>query len=138
MRVFCLCAYSFVICWSPLGVFEPHFAFLGVTLGILLGAFGAPWASKGLSLASLWSPLGSLGTPWGHLGPLGLPRGAWDDFGSKMDPQFRASGFQVAHLRTRNDLAELSGLSEQWVQSAAGAAAPNPTLLAPGARMTVV
>jgi len=58
-----------------------------------------------------------------------------------MDVQFRANGSQVARLPTKNDLAELSGVSAhsaQWAQSAAGAAAPNPTLLAPGARMTVV
>ena len=54
-------------------------------MGFLLGALGAPWAPKGPSLASFWSPFGSLGTPWGHLGHPGLPRGAWDDFGSKMD-----------------------------------------------------
>ena len=76
------------------------------TLGFLLGAFGAPWAPKGPSLASLWSPFGSLGTPWGHLGHLGLPRGAWDDFGSKMDVQFQANDSQVARLRTKSDLAE--------------------------------
>ena len=138
MRVFCLCVYSFLLCGSPLDVFGAYFAVLGATLGILLGAFGAPWAPKGPSLASLWSPFGSLGTPWGHLGHLGLPRGAWDDFGSKMDVQFRANGSQVARLRTKNDLAELSALSALWAQSGAGAAAPNPTLLAPGARMTVV
>ena len=130
-----------MICWSPLGVFGAHFALIGATLGFLLGAFGAPWAPKGLSLASLWLPFGSLGTPWGHLGHLGLPRGAGDDFGSKMDVQFRANGSQVARLRTKSDLAELSALSAvsaQWAQSAAGAAAPNPTLLAPRAGMTVI
>ena len=139
MRVFCLCVYSFVICWSHLIVFGAHFALLGATLGFLLGAFGAPWAPKGLSLASLWPPFGSLGTPWGHLGHLGLPRGAWDGFGSKMDVQFRANGSQVACLRTKNDLAELSGgrrVRRVSAQSGAGAAAPNPTSLAPGARMT--
>ena len=138
LRVFCLSVYSFLICWFPLGVFGTHFALLAATLGFLLGAFGAPWAPKGPSLASLWSPFGSLGTPWGHLGHLGLPRGAWDDFGSKMDVQFRANGSQVARLRTKNDLAEFSELNALWAQSGAGAAAPNPTSLAPGARMTVV
>ena len=137
--MFRLCEYSFVICWSPLGVFGTHFTFLGATLGFLLEAFGAPWAPKGLSLVSLWLPFGSLGAPWDHLGHLGLPRGAWDDFGSKMDVQFRANGSQVAHLRTKSDLAELSDVREisaLWAQSGAGAAAPNPTSLAPGARMT--
>ena len=76
-----------------------------------LGAFGAPWATKGLSWASLWRPWGTLGTPWGHLGHLGLPRGAWDDLGSKMDVQFRANVSQVRSLRTKSDLAELSGFS---------------------------
>ena len=139
MRVFPLCVYSFVICWSPLNGFGTHFALLGPTLGFLLGPFGMPWAPKGVSLASLWRPWGSLGTPWGHLGHLGLPSGAWDDLGSKMDVQFRANGSQVARLRTKSDLAELSGgsaFSAQWAQSAARAAAPNPTSLAPGARMT--
>ena len=138
MRVFRLCVYSFVICFSPLGVFGAHFALLGATLGLLVGPFGAPWAPKGLSLASLWPPCGSLGIPWGHWGHLGLPRGAWDDFGSKMDVQFQANGFQVARLRTKSNLAELSPRSAISTQSGARAAAPNPTSLAPGPRMTVV
>ena len=139
MRVFCLCVYSFVICWSHLIVFGTHFVLLGAPLDFLLKAFGAAWAPKGPSLPTLWSSFGSLGTPWGHLGHLGLPRGAWDDFGSKMDVQFRANGSQVARLRTKSDLAELSAGrrgSAQWAQSGARAAAPNPTSLAPGARMT--
>ena len=138
MRVFCLCVYSFLICWSNLIVFGAHFALLAATLGFLLGAFGAPWAPKGPSLASLWCPFGSLGIPWGHLGHLGLPRGAREDFGSKMDVQFRANGSQVARLRTKNNLAEFSRVCPQWAQSAAGAAAPNPTSLAPRAWMSVV
>ena len=139
MRVFCLGVYSFLICWFPLGGFGTHFAVLGTTLGFLLGPFGAPWAPKGISLASLLLSFGSLGTPWGHLGHLGLQSGAWDDFGSKMDAQFRANGSQVRNLRTKSNLAELSprspgsGIS---TQSGARAAAPNPTSLAPGARMT--
>ncbi len=113
----------------------------GCDLGVLLGSFGAVRAPKGLSLASLWLPFGILWLPWdsvGHLGHLGLPRGAWDDFGSKMDVQFRANGSQVARLRTKSDLAELSRQCRVWAQSGARAAAPNPTSLAPGARMTVV
>ena len=136
MRVFCLSVYSFVICWSHLIVFGAHFVLLGVTLGFLARAFEAPWASKGPSLPSLWSSFGSLGTPWGHLGHPGLPRGAWVDFGSKMEVQFRANGSQVARLRTTNDLAEFSGGRELSAQSGADAAAPNPTSLAPGAMMT--
>ena len=105
------------------------------------GDFGLPfgaWAPKGPSLASLWSHFGSLGTPWVHLGHLGLPSGAWDDLGSKMDVLFRANGPQVTRLRTKSDLAEFSDVSDVsalWAQSAARAAAPNPTSLAPGARM---
>ena len=123
------------------GALRPSFSFLGPTLGLLLKAFAASRAPKGLSLASLWLPFGSLGTPWDHLGHLGLPRGAWDDLGSQMDVQFRTNGSQVTRLRTKSDLAEFSGfrrVSAQWAQSGAGAAAPNPTSLAPGARMTVV
>ena len=71
--------YSPLICWFSLGVFGAHFVLLGATLGFLLGALGSQGAFLGVTLASL-------GTPWGHLGRLGLPRGAWDDFGSKMDP----------------------------------------------------
>ena len=134
MRVFCLCVYS-LLCGSPLDVFGAHLAVLGTTLGIRLGAFGAPWGPEGLSLTSLWLPFGSLRTPLDHFRHLGLPSGAWDDLGSKMDVQFRANGSQVARLRTKSDLAELS---RQWAQSGAGAAAPNLTSLAPGARMTVV
>ena len=141
MRVFCLCVYSFVICRFSLGVFGSHFALLGSTLGVLLGAFGAPWAPKGLSLASLWPPFGSLGTPWDHLGHLWLPRRAWADFESKMDVQFRANGSQVHNLRTKSDLAEFSCASAASAlsrRSGARAVGPNPTSLAPGARMPVV
>ena len=141
LRLFCLCVYTFPICWFPLNVFGAHFVVLGATSGLLFEPFGAPRAPKGLSLASLWPPWGCLGTPWGHLGHLGPPRGAWDVFGSKMDVQFRANGSQVARLRAKSDLAELSRVCRVccvWAQSGAGPAAPNPTSLAPGARMTVV
>ena len=115
MHIICLCVHSFLICWFPLGVFGTHFVLLGATLGLLLGCFGTPRLPRGCSLASLWLPFGSLNTPWGHLGHLGLPRGALDDFGFKMDVQFRANGFQVtrqvARLRTKNDLAEFSAAS---------------------------
>ena len=137
MRVFCLCVYSFLICCLSFGSLE----LILLSLARLWASFWAPWAPKGPSWASLWPPFGSLGTPWGHLGHHGLPRGAWDDFGSKMEVQFRANGSQVARLRTKSDLAEFSAGREhsaQWAQSAARAAAPNPTSLAPGARITVV
>ena len=135
MRALCLCVYSFVICWSPLNVFRTHFALLGATLGFLLGAFGASWALLRVTLATLFS---SLGTPLDHLGHLGLPSGAWDDLGSKRDVHFRANGSQVVRLRTKSDLVEFSAQCGVWAQSGARAAAPNPTSLAPGARMTVV
>ena len=115
-------------------------ALLGVTLASLWLP-GVTLAHFGLPLGSLWLPFGSLGAPWGHLGHLGLPRGARDDFGFKMDVQFRANGSPVARLRTKSDLAEFSAfsaISALWAQSAAGAAAPNPTLLAPGIRIKVV
>ena len=92
MRVFCLCVYSFVICVVSFGWLRDHFAFLGATLRLHLGAFAAPWAPKGLSLTSLWPPFGSLGTPWDHLGHLGLPRGAWDDLG----PKWKSNSEQMA------------------------------------------
>ena len=64
MRVFCLCVYSFVICWSHWNVFG-LFCSPWTTLGFLLGAFGAPWLPRG--------------PPWRHFGhplaPVGL-RGA--------------------------------------------------------------
>ena len=145
MHVFRLCVYSFVLCWSPLGVFGAHVALLGADFGPL---FGSLWGALifqrlkgplGVTLASLWPPFGPLGTPWDHLGHLGIPSGAWDDLGSKMDVLFRANGPQVRRLRIKRDLAELtrgSPGSEQSTQSVTGAAAPNPTSLAPGARMT--
>ena len=44
--VWCLCVYSFLICWFPLGVFGAHFALLGTTLGFLLDTLGAPRAAN--------------------------------------------------------------------------------------------
>ena len=61
MRVFWLCVYSFVICWSQWNVFGAHFALLGQL-----------WAS-------FWEPLGRLGLPrgppWRHFGPPWAPVG---------------------------------------------------------------
>ena len=79
MRVFCLCVYSFLICWF----FFVSLELILLSLARLCASFWAPWAPKGLSLASLGLPFGSLGSPWSHLGHLGLPRGAWTDFGRK-------------------------------------------------------
>ena len=65
--------------------------------------------------------------------------GTFSSFLTKLDVQFRANGSQVRSLRIKSDLAELTrGIpgSELSTQSGARAAAPNPTSLAPGARMT--
>ena len=130
---FCDLSVSFDCLWTSFC----HFALLGSRLGFLLGAVGAPWAPKGPSLASLLlSPFGSLWTPWDHFGHLGLPRGAWDDSGSKMDVQFRVNGSQVARLRTKRELAGIRAGSALSPQGGARAGAPDPTSLAPGARMT--
>jgi len=135
---FCYMVYyaSRPLCGSESGVCV-YFVYVCIVFWFV----GSPWVSlrapKGLPLASLWLPFGSLGTPWGHMGRLGLPRGAWDDLWVQNGTQFQANGSQVARLRTKKDPAEFSAFSEQWAQSGAGAAAPNPTLLAPGARMTV-
>ena len=54
LRICLLGVYSFVICWSPLGVFGARVAVLGTTLCFLLGPLGSPWIT-----------LGRLGLPWG-------------------------------------------------------------------------
>ena len=76
---------------SNLIVFGAHFAFLGVTLGFLLGALGAPWAPKGPSLASLWSPFGSelRGAIWGTLGSQG-------ELGMTWGPKWTSNSEQMA------------------------------------------
>ena len=71
MRVFflfiCIC---FLICWFPLGVFEPDFAFLGASLGLLLlESFGR----LGLPRGSLWRHSGLLWLPWDSVKPFGVP-----------------------------------------------------------------
>ena len=118
MRVLCLCVYSFLICCLPFRVFGTHFAFLGVTLGCLLGAIGSPWAPKGLSLASLWLPFASLGMPVGPLGPPWAPQDAWDDFGSKMDVRFSHCLERLRCLRIESGLVEFSfgkpRISPKW------------------------
>ena len=74
MNVFCLCVYSFLICWFPFGVFGAHFGLLGVTwasfcdpLGRLGFPRGSPWRHFGLPLA----PLGLRGAIWGTSGSQG-------------------------------------------------------------------
>ena len=145
MRIFCLChklcAYGCVICCSPLNVFAIHFAVLGMTLASLQ----LPWDASGY----LWGDLGSQRVLLGHfdllwaalksvdhLGHPGLPSGAWDDFGSKMDVRLRYYLERLRCLRIKSDLGDLSPASEVSRQSGARSAAPNPTSLAPGARMT--
>ena len=67
-----------------------------------------------------------------------LRLGTCSSFLTKLDVQFQANGSQVRNLPTKSDVAELSAASAVWAQSGAKAAAPNPTSLAPGAKMTVV
>ena len=139
MCIFCLCVYSFVICWPPLGALRPLF----VSLGRLWIHFG-----------SLRTALGLLLDPFGcHGGPLGLPSTCnqfFDKIGrpipskwlSSAQPahkkwpaaqktyiQFRADGSQVRSLRTKNGLLELCPQSRGSPGSARSAtcpAAPNP------------
>ena len=112
---FCYMVYyaSRPLCGSESGVCV-YFVYVCIVFWFV----GSPWVSlrapKGLPLASLWPPFGSLGTPWGHMGRLGLPRGAWDDLWVQNGTQFQANGSQVARLRTKKDPAEFSAFSEQW------------------------
>ena len=78
-----------------------------LSLARLWASFWAPWAPKGLSLASLWLSWDSVapfGVPWAPEWTLGR---LWVQDG----PQFRANGSQVARLRTKSDLAELRAAS---------------------------
>ena len=86
-----------------LDVFGTHFVVLGTTSGFQFRPFATPWAPKAPSLASLWSPFGSLGTPWlgtpwRHWVYLGLPRGTfcrpWHDFGLPVETLCGALGSQ--------------------------------------------
>ena len=52
----------------PLGLFGAHFALLGVTLGLLLGALGFQGDLLGVTLGSLWLPWDAGGPPWATLG----------------------------------------------------------------------
>ena len=120
--------------WVALG---PHFASWGdfaPPFGSLWGALGSQGGLLGVTLASLclpWRSLEPFGAPW-------APKGSLDWLWLKMDVQFRGNGSQVFNLRTKSNLAELSPRSGISTQSGARAAAPNPTSLAPGARMTWV
>ena len=96
MRVFCLCVYSFVFCWSP------------------LGGFGTSFCSLGRLCASFWEPLGRLGLPrgppWRHFGlplaPLGLRGAIWGTLGSQgelgvtLGPKWTSNSGQVLKQRT--------------------------------------
>ena len=55
-------------------IFGAHFAFLGATLGLLLGALGSQGALLGVTLAALW-------LPWGSVGPFGAPRASKGSLG---------------------------------------------------------
>ena len=71
MRVFRLCVYSFLISFSPLSVFGTHFALLGATLGLFLGALGSQGAPLGVTFGSLWLPWDASGRLWGTLASQG-------------------------------------------------------------------
>ena len=88
LRVFRLCVYSFLICWLSLGVFGAHFAFLGATLGLLLGALGSQGAILGVTLAPL-APLGLRGDIWGALGTQG-------ELGMTLGPKWTSNSWQTA------------------------------------------
>ena len=100
--------------------------------------FDAPWADFGLFLGPFGQPLDHFGTPWNAMEVALVRLCTFSSFLTKLDVQFQANGSQVRSLRIKRDLAELSPGSELSTQSGARAAAPTPTSLAPGARMTVV
>ena len=130
--------FDFLLCVFVLG---SHFALLGAILGILLWPFGAPWVPKGLCLASLWLPFGFLGMPVGSIGPPWAPKWSLGWLWVKMDVRFCHYLERLRCLRIKSDLAELTrGSPGRAVSTQSGtrAAAPNPTILVPGARMTVV
>ena len=116
---------SFVICSLVLGV-----------LRCLWSSFCSPWSDFGF-------PFAPLGCRWVPLGHLGLPSGACSDFGSKLNVLFRQYLERLRCLCRKSGLLGFSPGSRysgadipQSRQSGARAAAPNPTSLAPGARMT--
>ena len=126
---------------SPLGVSD--------TLELTLLSLGRLWTS-------FWDPLGRLGlprgSPWRHFGfplaPLGFRGAIWGTLGSQVELGMTFGEMDVLFrqydLCIKNVLAEFSAGSpgspgsRVSTQSGARAAAPNPTSLAPGARMTVV
>ena len=133
--------YVYIVLW-----FVGHF---GMSLELTLLYLERLWASiwdpfgrLGLPRDSPWShfglPLAPLGCRWDHLGHLGLPSGAWDDFGSKIDVRLRYYLECLQCLRIKSDVADLSRGSAISCQSGARAPAPNPTSLAPGDGMTWV
>ena len=79
-----------------------------LTLGRLWASFWDPLGRLGLTRGSPWRPFGSLGTQWDHLGHLGLPSGAWGDFGSEMDVRFRYYLERLRCLRVKSELVEFS------------------------------
>ena len=118
---------------------------LWVSSGCLWSTFCRPWVDFGHPFGSLWGALGSRGallnvtlaSLWLPLAPLGRRWTIWGTLGSQVELGLT---LHPAH----KDLVELSaasgasGATGKSAQSGARAAAPNPTSLAPGARMTVV
>ena len=104
-------------------------------------AFDPPF----LSLARLWSPFGflwtALGPPWDALGCiggrlvcLGTFGGFFDKLGRPISSKWLSSTMPAYKKRPAGTHLRNPG----FPGSGARAAAPNPTSLAPGARMTVV
>ena len=105
---------------------------------ILFCSLGAPWALLGLLSGPLGQPLAHYGTPWDAMDFASVCPGTFGSVLTRLDVQFRVNDYQVCSVRTKSDLGDLRRGSELSTQSRARAAAPNPTSLVPGARMTVV
>ena len=100
MREFCLCVYSFVICWSPLGGFGtsfcPPWGDFAPPFGSLWGALGSQGALLGVTLASLWFPLGAAEPLLGTLGSQGELWCLWVDFGRNWTSNSEPSALKYA------------------------------------------
>ena len=131
-RVCVYFVYVYIVLWF-VALLWVSLELIFLPLGRLWAPFGSPWAALG----PLWGALGC------HGGRLGRPRAIYSIF-DKLDVQFRADGSQVRSLRIKAGLPAFSPGSPGSRQSRHSArnetwpAAPNPTSLAPGARMTVV
>ena len=121
-----------------------YFVYVDIVLWFValhLGVFWLPFPP----LEQLCAPFGFLGQPFDHFGATWAAMevvlvclGRYSRCLTASDAQLRAKGFQVSSLRRKSCLLESI---RKWTakpairQSGARAAAPNPTSLAPGARM---